>query len=184
MKHIIHIFGASGSGTTTLARALHDALGLTHLDTDDYFWLPTDPPFTQKRPVPERLSMMEQDIDASTGAVISGSLTDWGDVLIPRFTLAIRMVTDTAVRLERLHAREYARFGSRILPGGDMHSEHLAFLDWASRYDTGSLEMRSRAKHDAWQQLLSCPLITLCGSDPLDQLVQHVQDALPQCLTK
>ena len=35
----IHIFGASGSGTTTLAKALCDEICWTHLDTDDYFWL-------------------------------------------------------------------------------------------------------------------------------------------------
>lgn len=180
MKHVIHIFGASGSGTTTLARALHDALGLAHLDTDDYFWLPTDPPFTHKRPIPERLAMMTRDIDASAGAVVSGSLTDWGDVLIPRFTLGVRVATDTALRLERLHAREYARFGSRILEGGDMYREHLEFLDWASRYDTGGVEMRSRAKHDQWQLLLTCPLIAVDGAAPLPELVATVRAALPQ----
>ena len=34
----IHILGASGSGTTTLAQALSTVLHNTHLDTDDYFW--------------------------------------------------------------------------------------------------------------------------------------------------
>jgi NAD(P)-dependent dehydrogenase (short-subunit alcohol dehydrogenase family) len=34
----IHVTGASGSGVTTLGRALADALALPHHDTDDYFW--------------------------------------------------------------------------------------------------------------------------------------------------
>ena len=42
-KNLIHIFGASGSGTTTLAEKTSRELGYFHLDTDDYFWLPTDP---------------------------------------------------------------------------------------------------------------------------------------------
>ena len=42
-KNLIHIFGASGSGTTTLAEKISRELGYFHLDTDDYFWLPTDP---------------------------------------------------------------------------------------------------------------------------------------------
>ena len=45
----VHIVGASGSGTTTLARALAPELGATALDSDDYFWLPTQPPFTDRR---------------------------------------------------------------------------------------------------------------------------------------
>ena len=176
---VIHLFGASGSGTTTLGRALAQALGYVHMDTDDYFWLPTDPKFTAKRPIPERLAMMNADLDAAeTGAVISGSLTGWGDALIPRFTLAVRVVTATAVRLERLRQREYAHFGDRIREGGDMYRNHLDFLDWAAQYDTGDVTMRSRACHDAWQQTLPCPVVTVCGTDELSALVRQVQSAL------
>lgn len=45
----IHILGASGSGTTTLGRALAERLHYIHFDTDAYFWLPTNPPFAAKR---------------------------------------------------------------------------------------------------------------------------------------
>ena len=81
MPHIIHIFGASGSGTTTLAREI------------------------------------------------------------------------------------FARFGNRIYEGGDMYEEHIKFLLWASKYDTADASMRSKMKHDEWQKLLSCPIITVDGTD-------------------
>lgn len=55
MKKHIHILGASGSGTTTLAKVLSDELGYAHFDSDDYFWIPTEPPFTTKRPLDERV---------------------------------------------------------------------------------------------------------------------------------
>ncbi len=67
MKHVIFIFGASGSGTTTLGRALSEAMRLRHMDTDDYFWLPTDPKYTAKRPAAERLALMQTDIGAADG---------------------------------------------------------------------------------------------------------------------
>lgn len=177
-KLVIHLFGASGSGTTTLGRALAGALGYRHLDTDDYFWLPTDTCFTQKRPAAERIALMDADIDASPGAVISGSLTGWGDVLMPRFTLAVRVVTPTAVRLERIRAREYARFGERIREGGDMYRVHTDFLDWAARYDTGDVTMRSKACHDAWQQMLSCPVIAVDGTAATDENVGLIQSLI------
>ncbi len=179
MKPVIHLFGASGSGTTTLGRALSEALHLRHLDTDDYYWLPTDPKFTAKRPIPERLMLMNADIDsAEHGTVISGSLTGWGDPLTPRFTLAVRVVTDSDIRLERLRTREYARFGERILPGGDMHQQHQDFLAWAAQYDDGDVHMRSRANHDLWQQGLSCPVLAVDGAHPLDALVRQVTAAV------
>ncbi len=178
-RPVIHLFGASGSGTTTLGRALAQNLAYAHLDTDDYFWLATDPPFTEKHPIPERLAMMNADIDAAErGAVISGSLTGWGDVLIPRFTLAVRVVTATVLRLERLRAREYARFGERICEGGDMHEEHEAFIAWAAQYDTGDATMRSKACHDAWQEALPCPVVTVDGSAPLADSLTLVLEAL------
>lgn len=169
MKNIIHIFGASGSGTTTLGRKISEELGYTFMDTDDYFWLPTNPKFTQKRPVAERLLLMKETISKSENVVISGSLTDWGDVLIPQFTLAIRVETDKEIRLDRLKKREKEAFGSRIDQGGDMYENHLEFIEWAKAYDEGGLDMRSKAKHDEWQKLLKCPLLILDGADNLNE---------------
>jgi len=174
MQQIIYIFGGSGSGTTTLGKALCSELGYHHMDTDDYFWLPTDPKFTQKRPREDRIALMEADISRFENVVISGALTDWGDALIPRFTLAVRLETDPQLRLRRLRKRESARFGSRIEEGGDMYRQHLEFLDWAKRYDTAGPEMRSRAKHDLWQTKLLCPLLQLDGGNTLQQNVSAV----------
>ena len=174
MENVIHIFGPSGSGTTTLGQKICQELGYTLMDTDDYFWLPTDPKFTAKRPIPERLSLMEAHIRQYRNVVISGSLTDWGDVLIPRFTLAIRIEMDPALRLERIRKREQRNFGSRIEPGGDMYETHQAFLAWAKSYDTGGPEIRSRVKHDQWQQLLTCPVLPLDGADTLEANFQKV----------
>ena len=125
---VIHIYGASGSGTSTLGRYIGEKLGYFFMDTDDYFWLPTNPPYTQKRDKVFRLEMMRHDLDLTDKAVISGSLVDWGDELIPLFTLAVRLETDTKLRIQRLKKREREHFGSRIDIGGDMYENHQEFL--------------------------------------------------------
>jgi len=178
MKQVIHIFGASGAGTSTLGRKISEELGWFFMDTDDYFWVPTDPMFTTKRKEEDRLALMQEDIEKHENVVISGSLVDWGDALIPQFTLAIRLVTDTKVRIERLKAREKANFGDRIAPGGDMYDEHQAFLEWAGNYDTGDVNMRSKAKHDEWQKLLSCKRIVLSGEEDPDINFGYVRKEL------
>lgn len=177
MKRVIHIFGASGSGTSTLGRALAEKTGFRFMDTDDYYWLPAEPMYTLKRPIPERLALMARDLDECSGAVLSGSLAGWGDPLISRFTLAVRLNTPTPVRMERLKQREYARYGRRILPGGDLY-EQSQFLAWAAQYDDGLPPLRSRTLHDLWQQKLSCPLLTLDGTLPLDELAEAVLQKL------
>ena len=87
-------------------------MGYFFMDTDDYFWMPTDPAYTTKREIKERLCMMHKDVDKAENVVISGSLVDWGDELIPQFTLAVRVVTDTDIRIGRLQKRESESFGA------------------------------------------------------------------------
>ena len=123
---------------------------------------------------------MRQDIASSKHVVISGSLVDWGDELIPLFTLAIRLETATSVRIERIRKRERARYGSRIDPGGDMYQNHLAFLDWAASYDDGDISMRSKANHDKWEKLLSCRRLLLDGSESLENNYKLVKQYLSE----
>jgi hypothetical protein len=61
-------------------------------------------------------------------------------VAIPLFELVVFLWVPQDVRMERLRRRELARFGVRILPGGDMYEQSQAFLAWAASYDDGGLE--------------------------------------------
>lgn len=85
------------------------------------------------------------------------------------------MVTDTEIRIERLKIRENQKFGDRVMPGGDMYTHHMEFIEWARKYDTGSVDMRSKAKHDEWQKLLLCKRIVLSGVDDLTGNFKKVQ---------
>ena len=175
MKNVIYIYGASGSGTSTLGRKISEELGYKFLDTDDYFWLPTNPKYTTKRSKEERIALMKMDISKADNVVISGALDGWGDEFIPFFTLAIRLVTETEIRIKRLKAREKERFGDRIMPNGDMYIQHMEFLEWAAKYDTGGMDMRSKAKHDEWQKLLRCRRIELNGANGVEENFRKVK---------
>jgi adenylate kinase family enzyme len=69
----IHILGASGSGTSTLGRALSARFGIPHFDSDDFYWMPTDPPFSVKRPLSRRISYIDETLRANDSWIISGS---------------------------------------------------------------------------------------------------------------
>ena len=115
--------GASGSGTTTLARALASQWAVPHADADDYFWVPTDPPYVEKRAEADRLRLM-QEVFVPRGAwVLSGSVMGWGESLMTRVETVVFCTLPPAVRLERLRAREVVRYGARIEPGGDRGEE-------------------------------------------------------------
>jgi adenylate kinase family enzyme len=173
----IHITGASGSGTTTLGERLAAALDLPHLDSDDYFWRPSEPPFTSYRPERERLSLLleAQGVD---GWVLSGSLMGWGDVAVQHVDLIVLLTAPTNLRLDRLRARERARFGARIEPDGDMHDIHRSFIDWASHYDDDRFDGRSLRRHRAWLARQKAPSLTLDATRPPDRLLAQVLEHL------
>jgi adenylate kinase family enzyme len=101
----ILITGASGAGVTSLGRALADALALSHHDTDDYFWRPTNPPYREIREVADRLRLMREVFLDRSDWVLSGSLDGWGDLIIPLLDLVIFLYVPTPIRLQRLRAR-------------------------------------------------------------------------------
>src|SRR5215468_7431750 len=160
----IHILGASGSGTSTLGEALARSFAYVHLDTDDYFWEPTTPPFQQPRAQQRRQALLGAALDAYPRWVLSGSLCGWGDIFIPRFDLVIFLCVPQEIRLARLRAREERRFGKAALaPEGAMYATHVAFMQWAAAYDAGGDDMRSRRRHEQWLAALPCPYIRFEG---------------------
>jgi adenylate kinase family enzyme len=176
----IHITGASGAGVSTLGRALADALANSHHDTDDYFWRPTNPPYIEQREPAERLRLMREVFLERSDWVLSGSLDGWGDPIIPFLDLVAFVYTPTGIRLERLRAREFKRFGAAAKPGGSIHKEVMEFLDWASHYDDGSREGRNLARHQAWLAKLPCPVIRLDGTRPVHELAKEVCRAIEE----
>lgn len=166
--------GASGSGTTTLARALAGGWSVPHADTDDYFWEPTEPPYTTKREPARRLALMEEVFVPRAAWVLSGSLMGWGEDLIPLFDAIVFVTVDPEVRLARLRAREAGRYGARIEAGGDREHDHRAFLEWAAGYDDPDFAGRSRALHEQWLSTVPCPVLRVDGARPVDELVASV----------
>ena len=178
--YAIHITGASGSGATTLGRALAARTGAVQLDTDDFYWAPVEPKFSAKRDVGERLRLLREAFDAARarGWILSGAVGDWADPIVPLFKLVVFLKTPTEVRLQRLREREARDFGAAIEPGGSRHKEFEDFLVWAAAYDSGTREGRSLPRHEAWLATLSCPVLRLDGMQTPEANAERVWEAL------
>lgn len=153
----VHIMGASGAGTTTLARAVADAWAVPHADADDYFWVPSDPPYVEKRPELERVALMETMFLAREAWVLSGSMMGWGEDVVARCDAVVFVTLDPEERLRRLEARETARQAEGIVD----HVAWAEFLEWARGYDDPDFGGRSRAVHEDWLANLGCPVLRL-----------------------
>lgn len=174
MINRVHILGAAGSGTTTLAKALSKEISYKFLDTDDYFWMPSEVQFTEKRAIQDRQLLLRKDLEQNKKWILSGSLCGWGDIFIPYFELVVYLWIPNDTRMSRLAKREQGRYGSEIEPNGSRYQLFNEFMDWASKYDDAGIKMRSRKLHDLWLSKLDCPVLKLEGDMTVDERLYAV----------
>ncbi len=178
MGRRIHVLGASGAGTSTLARGLASALDSQAFDTDDFYWKPTDPPFTEKRPVAARLALMEELFLPRRDWILSGSFTSWGAPIVPRLTHVLFLTLPGAQRLARLRRRERLRAAPGRARTPEWQAAQRGFLDWAMAYDDPGFTGRSRAVHERWLEGLSVPVIRIDASAPAEAVLHAALAAL------
>lgn len=153
-------------------------IGGLHLDTDDFYWEPTDPPYVTARPVEQRIALLEAAMADRESWVISGSMMGWGEVFVPRLDLAVFLRVPSDVRMARLLERERRRYGAQIEPGGAMHAAHLEFVEWARKYEQPGFTGRSLERHRAWLAALPCPVVEIAGTPSVEESLERVMDAL------
>jgi adenylate kinase family enzyme len=174
-QFIINIFGSSGSGSTTLAKAIAKTFNYLHVDVDDALWEPTDPPFTIRRSDDSARAYIIEHLNSGKDTVISGSLVGFGDDIKQMIDLFVFMNLDILVRLSRIQTREEKRFGKRVLLGGDLYDKHLDFLKWVSDYETNPEYIRSRKQHLLWLENVKAPVLRVTEELSIDELMKLVK---------
>jgi adenylate kinase family enzyme len=157
----IHLLGPSCSGTSTLGKLIAEKYSISWFDTDDIFWVKTEPPFTVKREINERIKLLEEIFEKNKSLVLSGSAMKWGDFIKDYLDIIIYKYVEQEIRIKRLLAREISRYGNRIELGNDMYEIHKEFIEWNKKYETGGMEMRSRKSELSWISDIKCKVIKL-----------------------
>jgi len=179
----ILIFGASGSGTTTLGIEIEKLTGFTHLDVDDYYWKQTEPPFQEKIPLIERNKNLKADFEKFENVIISGSMVSWGKEWETSFDLAIFIRLDNNERMKRLKKRETERYKEKLLTDKNIQRNSKAFLDWADQYENSNFEGRSLRIHNNWIELLNCKILRIDGAIKLNDNTEKVLAEIKQMAT-
>jgi hypothetical protein len=134
-------------------------------DADDYYWVPTDPPYREKRDASTRLRLILDDMREATSSVVSGSIMNWGAELENGFALIVFLTLDAGIRIARLRERELAKLGR-------LDEE---FIEWAAQYEEGRLSGRSRVRHEKWLSERTCPVLRLDGDMTVEDRVGLVE---------
>jgi adenylate kinase family enzyme len=174
----LHIFGASGSGVTTLGRALSQELRIPYFDSDDYFWKKSDPPFLLRQNAAERNALINDDLKANHW-IFGGSSMNWGNEF-PEFDLIVFLWIPADIRIQRLKQREWERYGEVIYTQPERNKQFNEFIAWAADYDTNTgISNRTLDAHEKW--LLTkrdTPIIELRGDLSVEERVTIIKKRL------
>lgn len=171
----ILVCGLNGAGKSTLGRALAERLGFYFLDVEDLYFPKTDPAYLYASPRTksevERLLLLE--IQAHENFVFSSVTGKYGDDVLPYFQYAVLIDVPKEIRMQRVRERSFRKFGSRMLPGGDLYEEERRFLD----------EVASKPEDlvESWAQCLRCPLLRVDGTRPVEAILDLLLRQIGPC---
>jgi adenylate kinase family enzyme len=166
---IYQVTGAPGSGVSTVGRLLAAQLGCEFLDLDDVHWRPSEPPYIEERSASEKIAIVSSVLHSPDqwAVVVCGSLIGWADEFAKALSGCLYLRCPAGIRIDRILRREKERFSSAIENGGAMHERHMAFMQWASSYDTRRFVVDPRCQEGdlLWLAKLSCPTFLLSSNE-------------------
>lgn len=176
MAEGIMILGPSGAGKTTLGSCVAQRMGFAFLDIDEFIWRKDTPkPFSLMYSREEKIARLMAGVFQTKRFVMSGSMDSFHQHFDPLFRLAVYLTAPASLRVERVHQREAAQFGARVLPGGDLYEEHQRFLEGVAGYERG-MGGTTLERHRQWLQSLTCKVIYLDGTAPIESNVLDIQN--------
>ena len=143
----IAIMGLNGCGKSTLAHALSKKLDFYEIDVEDYYFpeqkysrqaaleqqydvkceYKGELPYSMPRSRKEVQEMICRDIETHPQFVISGVAMNWEEDVLAAIDVVFILDAPADERVKRVQQREEIRFGSRVMPGGDMYEQQMEF---------------------------------------------------------
>jgi adenylate kinase family enzyme len=177
----VYIFGASGSGVSTLGKALSEQLTIPYFDSDDYYWLDKEPMFTHKRALEERNTTLLQDLTINESWALGGPVFTWKEpTLPPKVDLIVFLHIPKEIRMKRLKEREFERFGKSIFTDPKRAKISQDFLAWAADYDEDTgIANRTYNSQKKWLETAHSPVLELVGdltvAEKIVKILNHIQ---------
>lgn len=186
MNQGIAILGLNGAGKSTLAHSLAKVIDYFEIDVEDYYFpgqkssriwaidnktesnpsLSGDLPFSKPKTKFEVQSMILKDIKAYPKFILSGVSLNWNMEICSHIKSIFLIDVPLAERLKRIKKREEIRFGSRVLPGGDMYFQQQEFLKTVTNRKLNDIK-ESIKKH-------FCQFARLDGMLPVEENLEKI----------
>ena len=109
---------------------------------------------------------MAEEVQKHENFVFAAVKGDYGDAVIPLYRATVLVEAPKDIRSQRIRQRSYLKFGERMKPGGDLDESEEAFFRFA--------EARDEDYVLRWTQTLSCPVIRIDGTKPIEENITYI----------
>ena len=166
------ICGMNGSGKSTLGRALAEQLGWRFIDNEDLYFPKADPahPFAVERTQAEVEAILMEEVRRDEHFVFAAVRGNYGEAVLPYYKAAVLVEVPREIRLARVKARSYAKFGDRMLPGGDLYESEKRFYDLVAA--------RPEDYASRWLEAVEIPVLRVDGTRPVGESITVITDWL------
>lgn len=164
--------GLNGAGKSTLGKALAEKLNFYFIDNEDLYFPKTDSGYMYASPRSRKEveKLLFSEIKAHENFIFTSVKGDYGDAATPFFRYAVLVEVPRDLRIQRVKNRSFQKFGDRMLPGGDLYEKEERFFDL--------VESRAEDTVEEWAKLLSCPVIRVDGTKPVEENVKLIIERL------
>ena len=168
----ILVCGLNGSGKSTLGRMLAEKMGYIFIDNEELYFPKEDPAYeyTGPRNKQEVIRLLEEKIQENRCFVFAAVRGDYGDKLLTAIDCTVSIDVPKEVRMQRVYERSLRKFGARMLEGGDLYDREAEFF--------GIVKARPDDYVNAWLSELSCPVINIDGTRPLEENLAYLLSVL------
>lgn len=164
----IMICGLNGTGKSTLGRALAEKLKFHFIDNEELYFSKTDSDYAyaSSRTRKEAEELLHARVREHENFVYAAVKGDYGEDILSFYKYAVFIEVPEDIRLWRVKNRSFQKFGSRIMPGGDLYEREKKFFDMVKARTEGDVR--------DWVRSLGCPVIGIDGTKPVEENVDAI----------
>lgn len=168
----IIICGLNGTGKSTLGKALAKKLNFYFIDSETLYFPAADPfsGYAFPRTREEAEKRLFDEITFHENFVLACVTWDLGARIAPFFQYAVLMDVPKEIQMQRVRNRSFQKFGSRMLPGGDLQEREENFFQL----------VQSRTENTVEESLhcLNCPVIRIDGTKPIEENTRFIMEQI------
>lgn len=164
----IQICGLNGCGKSTIGSALAKQIGFHFIDNENLFFSRTNTtvPYIKPKPRDEVERLLINEVFEYGNFVFAAVKGDYAKEITQLYKYVIYVEVPKEIRSQRVRNRSFQKFRNRMLPGGDLYEQEESFFKM--------VESRTEDYVESWLQNLSCTVIKIDGTKPIDENIAFI----------